>query len=76
MRLATKEQEMQECTTQIQYLKQLSVAQLRSTMVDSAINLFFLKMKAYHHNASSQCGEHKEIDCIAIHDTRQHVMLL
>nr|7YG4_B Chain B, Pre-mRNA-splicing regulator WTAP [Homo sapiens]7YG4_E Chain E, Pre-mRNA-splicing regulator WTAP [Homo sapiens] len=48
MRLATKEQEMQECTTQIQYLKQVqqpSVAQLRSTMVDPAINLFFLKMK-------------------------------
>lgn len=39
---------MQECTTQIQYLKQVqqpSVAQLRSTMVDPAINLFFLKMK-------------------------------
>nr|XP_028577575.1 pre-mRNA-splicing regulator WTAP [Podarcis muralis] len=49
MRLATKEQEMQECTNQIQYLKQVqqpSVAQLRSTMVDPAINLFFLKMKA------------------------------
>ena len=48
MRLATKEQEMQECTTQIQYLKQVqqpSVAQLRSTMVDPAINLLFLKMK-------------------------------
>lgn len=33
---------------QIQYLKQVqqpSVAQLRSTMVDPAINLFFLKMK-------------------------------
>ncbi|EGW00160.1 Pre-mRNA-splicing regulator WTAP, partial [Cricetulus griseus] len=47
-RLATKEQEMQEYTTQIQYLKQVqqpSVAQLRSTMVDPAINLFFLKMK-------------------------------
>ncbi|CAB1329225.1 unnamed protein product [Coregonus sp. 'balchen'] len=46
MRLATKEQEMQECTTQIQYLKQVqqpSAAQLRSSMV--AINLFFLKMK-------------------------------
>ncbi|CAD7693004.1 unnamed protein product [Nyctereutes procyonoides] len=45
---ATKEQEMQECTTQIQYLKQVqqpSVAQLRSTIVDPAINLFFLKMK-------------------------------
>ncbi|XP_062407509.1 pre-mRNA-splicing regulator WTAP [Sardina pilchardus] len=49
MRLATKEQEMQECTTQIQYLKQVqqpSAAQLRSTMVDPAINLIFLKMKA------------------------------
>ncbi|KAB0379710.1 hypothetical protein FD755_007494, partial [Muntiacus reevesi] len=49
MRLATKEQEMQECTTQIQYLKQVqqpSVAQLRSTMVDPAINLLFLKMKS------------------------------
>lgn len=48
MRLATKEQEMQECTNQIQYLKQVqqpSVAQLRTTMVDPAINLFFLKMK-------------------------------
>uniref|UniRef100_A0A8C4YZE2 Pre-mRNA-splicing regulator WTAP n=2 Tax=Gadus morhua TaxID=8049 RepID=A0A8C4YZE2_GADMO len=48
MRLATKEQEMQECTTQIQYLKQVqqpSVAQLRTSMVDPAINLFFLKMK-------------------------------
>ncbi|KAG5846422.1 hypothetical protein ANANG_G00114800 [Anguilla anguilla] len=49
MRLATKEQEMQECTTQIQYLKQVqqpSAAQLRSSMVDPAINLFFLKMKS------------------------------
>ncbi|XP_068609772.1 pre-mRNA-splicing regulator WTAP [Brachionichthys hirsutus] len=49
MRLATKEQEMQECTTQIQYLKQVqqpSAAQLRGSMVDPAINLFFLKMKA------------------------------
>ncbi|CAL8318069.1 unnamed protein product [Merluccius merluccius] len=48
MRLATKEQEMQECTTQIQYLKQVqqpSAAQLRTAMVDPAINLFFLKMK-------------------------------
>ncbi|XP_051908427.1 pre-mRNA-splicing regulator WTAP [Hippocampus zosterae] len=45
MRLATKEQ---ECTTHIQYLKQAqqpSAAQLRSSMVDPAINLFFLKMK-------------------------------
>ena len=49
MRLATQEQEMQECTTQICYLKQVqqpSVAQLRSTMVDSAINFLFLKMKS------------------------------
>ncbi|XP_061097295.1 pre-mRNA-splicing regulator WTAP [Conger conger] len=48
MRLATKEQEMQECTTQIQYLKQVqqpSTAQLRTSMVDPSINLFFLKMK-------------------------------
>ncbi|XP_073528857.1 pre-mRNA-splicing regulator WTAP [Phyllobates terribilis] len=48
MRLATKEQEMQECTNQIQHLKQVqqpSVAQLRTTTVDPAINLFFLKMK-------------------------------
>ncbi|XP_053439758.1 pre-mRNA-splicing regulator WTAP-like [Nycticebus coucang] len=48
MRPATKEQEMRECSTQIQDLKQVqqpSVAQLRSTMVDPAINLFFLKIK-------------------------------
>ncbi|XP_056151868.1 pre-mRNA-splicing regulator WTAP-like isoform X2 [Lampris incognitus] len=48
MRLATKEQEMQECSTQIQYLKQVQqpgLAQLRSSMVDPAVNLFFLKMK-------------------------------
>ncbi|XP_047552022.1 pre-mRNA-splicing regulator WTAP-like [Lutra lutra] len=48
MRLATQEQEMQECTTQIQYLTQVqqpSVAQVRSTMADPAINVFFLKMK-------------------------------
>ncbi|VFV28546.1 wtap protein, partial [Lynx pardinus] len=48
MTLATKEQETQECTTQIQYLKQVqqpSVAQLRSTTADPAINLFLLKMK-------------------------------
>lgn len=35
--------------TQIQYLKQVqqpSAAQLRTSMVDPAINLFFLKMKA------------------------------
>lgn len=34
--------------TQIQYLKQVqqpSAAQLRTSMVDPAINLFFLKMK-------------------------------
>ncbi|XP_023588615.1 pre-mRNA-splicing regulator WTAP-like, partial [Trichechus manatus latirostris] len=45
---ATKEQEMQECTTQIQYLRQVqepSVAQLRSIMVDPAMKLFFPKMK-------------------------------
>uniref|UniRef100_A0A671FTX4 Pre-mRNA-splicing regulator WTAP n=1 Tax=Rhinolophus ferrumequinum TaxID=59479 RepID=A0A671FTX4_RHIFE len=40
--------EMQECTTQIQYLKQVqqpSVTQLRSTMVDPTTNLLFLKIK-------------------------------
>jgi hypothetical protein len=48
MQLATKEQEMQECASQIQYLKQVqqpSAAQLRPTMLDPAINLFFLKMR-------------------------------
>eukprot|EP00071_Canis_lupus_P001914 XP_003432319.2 pre-mRNA-splicing regulator WTAP-like [Canis lupus familiaris] len=48
VRLATQGAEMLECTTQIQYPQQVqqpSVAQLRSTMVDPAINLFFLKMK-------------------------------
>ncbi|XP_071381609.1 pre-mRNA-splicing regulator WTAP-like isoform X1 [Centroberyx affinis] len=48
MRLATKEQEMQECSTQIQYLKQAqqpNLAQLRSSMLDPAVNLFFLKMR-------------------------------
>ena len=40
---------MQECTAQIQYLKQVqqpSVAQLKSTMVDPAVNLLFLKVKS------------------------------
>ncbi|MBZ3887439.1 Pre-mRNA-splicing regulator WTAP [Sciurus carolinensis] len=49
MRLVTKGQEMQKCTTQIPYFKQvqqLSVTQMRSTMVDPGINLFFLKMKS------------------------------
>ncbi|XP_062325802.1 pre-mRNA-splicing regulator WTAP-like [Osmerus eperlanus] len=49
MRLATKEQEMQECTTQIQYLKQAqqpNLSHLRSLTVDPAVNLFFLKMKS------------------------------
>ncbi|XP_006885345.1 PREDICTED: pre-mRNA-splicing regulator WTAP-like [Elephantulus edwardii] len=48
MTLANKEHEMQKCTTQIRYLKQvqeLSAAELRSTMVHPAINLFFLKIK-------------------------------
>ena len=48
MRLATKEQEMQECATQMRYLKQVQqprVAQLRPTMVDPVFSLFFLKMK-------------------------------
>ena len=48
MRLAAKEQETQEYATQIQYLRQVQqprVAQLRPTVVDPAISLFFLKMK-------------------------------
>ncbi|XP_047371712.1 pre-mRNA-splicing regulator WTAP-like [Sciurus carolinensis] len=48
MRPATKEQEVQERTTQSQYLKQVqqpSVARMRSTTVDPATNLFLLKMK-------------------------------
>uniref|UniRef100_A0ABI7YFU3 Pre-mRNA-splicing regulator WTAP n=1 Tax=Felis catus TaxID=9685 RepID=A0ABI7YFU3_FELCA len=39
---------MPESTTQIQYLKQVqrpSITQLRSTMVDPTVNLFFLEMK-------------------------------
>ncbi|VFV34727.1 wtap protein, partial [Lynx pardinus] len=39
---------MPESTTQIQYFKQVqrpSITQLRSTMVDPAVNLFFLEMK-------------------------------
>uniref|UniRef100_A0A8C9UV65 Pre-mRNA-splicing regulator WTAP n=1 Tax=Spermophilus dauricus TaxID=99837 RepID=A0A8C9UV65_SPEDA len=62
MRLATKEQEMQECTTQIQYLKQVqqpSVAQLRSTMVDPEINLFFLKMKGELEQAQNELSAWK-----------------
>ncbi|ELK33767.1 Pre-mRNA-splicing regulator WTAP [Myotis davidii] len=48
MRLATKEQEVQEYTAQIQYLQQVqqpSAPQPTSTAVDPAINFFFLKMR-------------------------------
>ncbi|CAN0350550.1 unnamed protein product [Lampetra planeri] len=49
MRLATKEQEMQECATQIASLKQgqlSSASHLRSCLVDPAVNLLFTKMKS------------------------------
>lgn len=48
MRLTTKEQEMQEYASQIQELKQAqipSVAQLRSALLDPAVNLMFEKMR-------------------------------
>ncbi|KAF7670063.1 hypothetical protein LDENG_00084540 [Lucifuga dentata] len=48
MRLATKEQEMHECSTQLQYLKQAqqpSLTQLRSSLLDPAVNLFFFRMR-------------------------------
>ncbi|KAJ7391358.1 hypothetical protein OS493_018401 [Desmophyllum pertusum] len=48
MRLATKEQEMHDLLTQIQDLKQAqnpSSIQLRSTLLDPAVNLLFQRMK-------------------------------
>jgi len=48
MRLATKEQEMQELLSQIQELKEKqapSTAQLQSMLIDPAVNLLFEKMK-------------------------------
>lgn len=48
MRLATKEQEMQDLLTQIHDLKQAqnpSSIQLRSTLLDPAVNLLFQRMK-------------------------------
>lgn len=48
MRLTTKEQEMQDYANQIQELKQAQVpgsAQLRSTLLDPAVNLMFERMK-------------------------------
>ncbi|KAG8185658.1 hypothetical protein JTE90_008928 [Oedothorax gibbosus] len=48
MRLTTKEHEMQEFAGQIQELKQAqvpSIAQLRSAMLDPAVNLLFDRMK-------------------------------
>lgn len=48
MRLTTKEQEMQEYAAQIQELKQAqipSIAQLRSALMDPAVNLLFDRMR-------------------------------
>ncbi|GAB6030988.1 hypothetical protein CHUAL_007810 [Chamberlinius hualienensis] len=48
MRLTTKEQEMQEYANQIQELKQAQIpgmTQLRSTLLDPAVNLMFERMK-------------------------------
>ncbi|XP_065057774.1 pre-mRNA-splicing regulator WTAP-like isoform X2 [Rhopilema esculentum] len=48
MRLATKEQEMQELLTQIHELKQSqtpATSQLKSTLLDPSVNLLFEKMK-------------------------------
>jgi len=48
MRLATKEQEMQELLAQIQELKQSqtpATSQLKSTLLDPSVNLLFEKMK-------------------------------
>lgn len=48
MRLATKEQEMQELLTQVQELKQAqtpSAQQLQTMLIDPAVNLLFEKMK-------------------------------
>uniref|UniRef100_A0A8C4N3C4 Pre-mRNA-splicing regulator WTAP n=1 Tax=Eptatretus burgeri TaxID=7764 RepID=A0A8C4N3C4_EPTBU len=49
MRLATKEQEMQECATQIHKLKhgqRSSAAQLRSCLVEPAVNILFTRMRS------------------------------
>jgi len=49
MRLATKEQEMQDLLTQLQELKQAqtpSAQQLQTMLIDPAVNLLFEKMKA------------------------------
>ncbi|CAB3977480.1 Pre-mRNA-splicing regulator WTAP [Paramuricea clavata] len=49
MRLATKEQEMQELLTQIHDLKQAqnpAGSQLRSTLLDPAVNVVFQRMKS------------------------------
>lgn len=48
MRLATKEQEMQDLLTQVQELKQAqtpSAQQLQTMLIDPAVNLLFEKMK-------------------------------
>ncbi|XP_065907899.1 pre-mRNA-splicing regulator WTAP-like [Dysidea avara] len=49
MRLATKQQELQDTMTQVHDLKQAqspSTAQLHSMLMDPAVNLMFLKMKS------------------------------
>lgn len=49
MRLATKQQELQDTLTQVHDLKQSqspSTAQLHSMLMDPAVNLMFLKMKS------------------------------
>lgn len=57
MRLATKEQEIQEFTAQIQHLQQPSAAQLTSTVTDPAINFFFLKMKGELEETKTKLAE-------------------
>jgi len=56
MRLTNKEQELQECMNQIQEMKQAqtqNTAQLRSMLLDPAINLVFQRM-------AKEMEEHKE----------------
>lgn len=60
MRLTTKEQEMQEYANQIQELKQgqiPSVAQLRSALLDPAVNLMFEKMRKELDSMKAQLEE-------------------
>ncbi|XP_023220082.1 pre-mRNA-splicing regulator WTAP-like [Centruroides sculpturatus] len=60
MRLTTKEQEMQDYANQIQELKQgqiSSVAQLRSALLDPAVNLMFEKMRKELDGVKAQLEE-------------------